>query len=141
MSSLNSDTRVAVSHRSLPRFPSQFRLFPRNLFPTFNPFFLQLSRRGRVQEMKTAAAPRHSHRGHSIYLSLAARPPFFFLTVPPVVIRSPFSSLILFRSRCAVFPAWRISRNPTERPSRLGFRLFCPARPPFSKRALKEKRT
>lgn len=63
-----------------PFFSPHFRLFP------LNPFFLQLSHVAvAVQEMETAAASRHSHRGHSTYLSLS----LFLFRFPP----SPFLPL------------------------------------------------
>lgn len=136
MNLLNSGTR-------LPLPQPRFRLFPQPL-PRPTSFFFRNSRvavayrKWKRRPHRTAphpAAPRHSHRGHSIHLSLAARP-LFFSRYPSY--RCKPLSLSLSSSR--VLSAWRISRNPNDVRAGSGFVFFVPG-PPFSKRALKEKRT
>lgn len=133
MNLLNSGTRPPLS--------PQFRLFPRP-FPRRSLlfFFLFFSRNSRVAvaHRKWKRRPRHSHRVVILCISLAARPPFS-LTVP----RAAAGSLCFFPPPVAppfAFSAWRISRNPNDVRAGSGFAFFVPG-PPFSKRALKEKRT
>jgi len=120
MNLLNSATRLPSHHGSISS---------RNPFHIPAPFFLRLSRRGRVQEMETAtasrcAAPRHSHRGHSMYLSRC--PPPFFPSLSLVSLRAlsvSFLFLSLFLSLSLLIPRSRRSASletrTTSEPARV----------------------
>jgi len=118
MNLLNSATRLPSHHGSVSS---------RNPFHIPAPFFLRLSRRGRVQEMETAtasrcAAPRHSHRGHSMYLSRCP-PPFsphcLSYRCEPSLFLSSFSlsfslSLLIPRSRRSASLETRTTSEPAR---------------------------
>lgn len=153
MNLLNSGTRLP-SRRSSALFPQPF---PQSQPPSFFFFFATLASRSRTgnengdRVAPLRVTPRHSHHVVTLCISLTACPsPFFFpspsLALPRALSVSSSSSSPPSRSSpfpsspSFAFSAWRISRNPNDVRAGSGFVFFVPG-PPFSKRALKEKRT
>lgn len=82
MNSLNSGTPLAAVHPAPSPSPLTPALAASTLTALSLSFFLWLSHRGRVQEMETAAASRHSHRGQSVSFSLPASLSHFLSLFP-----------------------------------------------------------